>query len=165
MASTNTAQDLSGACILILYDDASMRSLIRGALARSGCKNILQSATGRGALQLFGDRTIDLVICDWMMEPMSGLEFLRELRRPERALSVPVIVLSMSSGPKDISRAEEFKINGWLAKPIVLQQSLDKIGVTIGQSSTNVSPDGSKSIAALSLSAQYRARVVDELQD
>src|SRR5580698_5332340 len=59
---------------------------------------------------------------DWMMLPMSGCEFLRELRRPERAIKVPVIALSASSEPRDVAMARQFTISGWLTKPIALPE-------------------------------------------
>src|SRR5438552_15543204 len=89
-----TTQDLSGVCILVLDDDPNMRSLVAGALLSHGCRNVLRSGVARDALDLFASRKIDLVISDWSMEPMSGLDFLRELRRPERRLNVPVIMLT-----------------------------------------------------------------------
>src|SRR5580692_7051351 len=112
-ASQATAQDLSGVSILVLDDDPNMRSLIRGALLRCRCDNVLLSGQARDALRLFSTRTIDLVILDWMMLPMSGYEFLRELRRPERAIKVPVIVLSAGSEPRDVAMAQQFTISGW----------------------------------------------------
>ncbi|HEY6434733.1 MAG TPA: response regulator, partial [Acetobacteraceae bacterium] len=124
-------QDLSGLCVLVLDDDANMRSLIRGTLARCGCHNVLQTGDAREALRLFSTRTIDLVISDWLMEPMSGLEFLQELRRPERRASMPVIMLTGVSDPKDIVKAQAHRISGWLVKPVAPQQLLDSIGAAL----------------------------------
>jgi DNA-binding response OmpR family regulator len=164
-ATSSTAQDLSGACILVLDDDPSMRSLIRGTLARCGCEKILQTGDAREALRLFTTRTVDLVICDWRMEPMSGLEFLRELRRPERALNVPVIMLTASSEPRDVLLAQPFKISAWLVKPIVPRQLLERIGAVLSLPDKSLSLDVDLSVEVARLADQYRAKLVNDLRD
>jgi two-component system chemotaxis response regulator CheY len=158
-------QDLSGVCVLVLDDDASMRSLIRGTLVRCGCKNVLQTGDAREALRLFASHTIDLVLCDWMMEPMSGLEFLRELRRPERNAHVPVIMLTATSNPKDILLAQPFRISDWLVKPISPQQLVERIGaaLTLPDKSLSLNHDLADEVARLA--DQFRARLVDTLRE
>src|SRR5258708_3256964 len=126
-ASGSTTQVLSGMCILVLDDDPNMRSLISGALLSAGCQDVLRCGLARDALRLFVSRKIDLVICDWSMEPMSGLEFLRELRRPERRLNVPVIMLTANSESLDIAKARKLDISGWLVKPIALPKLLERV--------------------------------------
>ena len=142
-----------------------MRSLIRGMLARCGCENILQSGNPREALQLFSTRTIDLVISDWRMEPMSGLDFLRELRRPERALNMPVIMLTASSEPQDVVLAQQFRISAWLVKPIVPRQLLERIGAVLSLPDKSLSLDGDLGAEVARLAAQYRAKLINDLRD
>jgi two-component system chemotaxis response regulator CheY len=164
-AGSSMAQDLSGACILVLDDDPNMRSLIRGTLARCGCQNILQSGDAREALRLFSTRAIDLVISDWRMEPMSGLEFLRELRRPERALNMPVIMLTASSEPQDVILAQQFKISAWLVKPIVPRQLVERIGTVLSLPDKSLSLDIDLGIEVARLADRYRAKLVNDLRD
>jgi two-component system chemotaxis response regulator CheY len=164
-AGSSTAQDLSGACILVLDDDPSMRSLIRGALARCGCQHILQTGDARDALRLFSTQTVDLVISDWRMEPMSGLEFLRELRRPERGLKMPVIMLTASSEPQDVVLAQQFKISAWLVKPIVPRELLERIGTVLSLPDKSLSLDKDLSVEVERLARQYRAKLVNDLRD
>lgn len=162
---SSTTQDLSGVGILILDDDPNMRSLVRGALSRCGCQNILQTGNGRDALQMFSSRTIDLVICDWSMAPMSGLEFLRELRRPERALKVPVIMLTASSEPQDVALAQPFNISGWLIKPIALPQLIERVSAVLTLSAQNLTLDKGYADEVARLAEQYRAKLVNDLRD
>jgi two-component system chemotaxis response regulator CheY len=159
------AQNLSGMCILVLDDDPNMRSLVAGALLSSGCRDVLRSGVARDALRLFASHKIDLVICDWSMEPMSGLDFLRELRRPERAQKVPVIMLTANSEPLDIALASKLNISGWLVKPIALPKLLERIG-TVLSLSNQPAPSEAELAAEVERQAEhYRARLVDELRD
>jgi two-component system chemotaxis response regulator CheY len=162
---TSTAQDLSGVCILVLDDDPNMRSLIRGVLARCGCQNVLMRGDARDALQLFSTRTIDLVICDWMMEPMSGLDFLRELRRPERALNVPVLMVTANSEPGDVALARQYKISGWLVKPITLPQLAERVSAVLTLSAKALATDTDYAAEVARLADQYRAKLVNDLRD
>jgi two-component system, chemotaxis family, chemotaxis protein CheY len=161
----STARDLSGLCILVLDDDPNMRSLVAGALLASGCRDVLRSGVARDALQLFASRKIDLVICDWSMEPMSGLDFLRELRRLERGLPVPVLMLTANAESLDIALARKLNICGWLVKPIALPKLLERIRAVL-----NLSADSSQSEKDLAAEAErhadhYRVRLADELRD
>jgi two-component system chemotaxis response regulator CheY len=160
----STAQDLSGVSILVLDDDANMRSLIRGALLRCHCQNVLLSSQASDALHLFSARTIDLVILDWMMTPMSGLEFLRELRRPERRIKVPVIVLSASSDPRDVAMAQQFNISGWLTKPITLPELIRQVSAVLTLSAVSPSLDQDLAGEVERLTERYRSKLVDDLR-
>jgi two-component system chemotaxis response regulator CheY len=162
-ASRSTAQDLSGVSILVLDDDPNMRSLIRGALLRCRCGNVMVSGQARDALQLFSSRSIDLVILDWMMLPMSGLEFLRELRRPERAIKVPVIVLSASSDPRDMATAQQYSISGWLTKPITLPELIKRISGALALPAEKLAVEQDFSADVAPLTERYRSKLADDL--
>lgn len=163
-ASQATAQDLSGVSILVLDDDPNMRSLIRGALLRCRCDNVLLSGQARDALRLFSTRTIDLVILDWMMLPMSGYEFLRELRRPERAIKVPVIVLSAGSEPRDVAMAQQFTISGWLTKPIALPELIRQISGVLALSAEKFTAEQDFAADVERLTERYRSKLADDLR-
>ena len=163
MSGQTTAQDLSGTCILVLDDDPTMRSLMHSALARHGCERILLCERGQDALDRFRDWTIDLIICDWSMEPMSGLAFLRELHKPERALNVPVIILSASGDPQELALAQDFGIQRWLLKPITLHNLIQQVSATLGQSASKAVTAKLSASARADLTKRYRNRLVGYL--
>ena len=121
-------QDLAGTCILTLDDDQLMRSIIKGFLAQCGCRDILQARNGAEALKLFAAHPIDLVICDWMMEPMNGFEFLTEMRKFDKDPRVPVIMLTGNSEPTDALAAQHLNIAAWLVKPIAFNRLIERVG-------------------------------------
>jgi two-component system chemotaxis response regulator CheY len=152
-------------CVLVLDDDPNMRSLVAGALMAGGCRDVLRSGVARDALRLFATRKIDLVICDWSMEPMSGLEFLRELRCPERALKVPVIMLTANSEPMDIAAARRLNISGWLVKPIALPQLMERIWSVLSLPAQPVTSEKELAAEVEQRLEHFRARLADELRD
>jgi two-component system, chemotaxis family, chemotaxis protein CheY len=81
----SVAAGLDGKKILIVDDDASMRLLIRRMLSRMGFANLVEAASGAEALQLLARVPVDLVLCDWNMPAMSGMELVQRARsfRPD----------------------------------------------------------------------------------
>ena len=71
----------SSASVLIVDDSATMRSILRDMLARLGFRSVEEAADGKAALAKVQARNFSLIISDWHMEPMSGIELLREVRR------------------------------------------------------------------------------------
>lgn len=75
MASFNSAS------VLVVDDSSTMRTILRGMLARLGFSSIEEAESGEAALSMLRSRSFSLVISDWNMGAMSGLDLLREFRR------------------------------------------------------------------------------------
>ena len=102
--------------ILIVDDEASMRTLIRRMLSRMGMANLLEAASGAEALQLLAATPVDLVICDWNMPAMSGMELFQRARSLK-----PDLVFLMLTGRADAeshAAALEAGVAAFLVKPI-----------------------------------------------
>lgn len=158
-------QDLSGLTILVLDDDANMRTLVRDILARHGCQKVLQKRDARDALDLFSSHSIDLVLSDWSMDPMSGLEFLHELRRPERDIRVPVIMLTANSEPHDMLLAKTLGINGWLVKPIAPQRLMSQVARVLSLSEQSILADDDLAEEMAVLAERYKSQLANDLRD
>src|SRR5580658_5928600 len=98
--------DLSTVSVMCIDDDAVIRSVIRFALQRHGCQDVVQAHGGIEALHLCAGRGFDLLICDYQMSPMNGLEFLRELAKTGLGEDWPVIMLSAETNPATIEEAK-----------------------------------------------------------
>jgi two-component system chemotaxis response regulator CheY len=158
-------QDLSGTRILTLDDDQTMRSIIRSVLAKSGCSEVVEASTGREALQLFGMDPVDLVICDWMMEPMDGFAFLTELRKSGKGANVPAIMLTANADPADAVKARHLNIAAWLVKPIAANRLLERICSVLSLPTQLFSLGKDPQIDLSSLADQYREKLAYELRD
>lgn len=107
---------------LIVDDNAFMRKLIGDVLEGLGfCRqNIFEAGDGQEALDLLADEKVDFIICDWRMEPVDGLAFLRKLRDPRNSPDafVPVIFCSAYTDEQLIERARDLGVNEVMTKPI-----------------------------------------------
>jgi two-component system response regulator len=112
--------------ILLIEDDADDVFLIRHACERAGLIGEISSAeNGLAAITLFEDfaaqaatdKAPEFIFLDLNMPVMSGLDFLRWLRSAAQWRTLPVIVLTTSEDPRDVSAAYELGANAYLVKP------------------------------------------------
>ena len=111
-----TATGIESKRILVVDDEASMRTLIRRTLSRMGMANLLEAASGAEALQLLAATPVDLVMCDWNMPAMSGMELFQRARSLK-----PDLVFLMLTGRADAeshAAALEAGVAAFLVKPI-----------------------------------------------
>src|SRR5258708_27590353 len=106
--------DLSNISIMCIDDDPVIRSVIRSALQRHLCRDVVQAHSGIEALDLCAGRNFDLVICDYQMSPMTGLEFLRELATTGLGDGWPVIMLSAETDPATVQEAQALGVCAWV---------------------------------------------------
>jgi two-component system chemotaxis response regulator CheY len=165
VASARDQQNLAGVRFLTLDDDPNMRSIIRSVLSQCGCREIMQAGDGRVALKLFGAHPIDLVICDWMMEPMNGLQFLTELRKFSKGAQVPVMMLTGNSEPADALSAQHLNIAAWLIKPIAPKEMIARISSVLSLPTQLFSIEDDLNVDLSSLSGQYRAKLANEVRE
>jgi len=108
--------------VLIIDDHAFTRLLIKEVLLTLGChtQNIHEAEDGATGLQILKNRPINLVFCDWQMEPMDGLSFMRTLRDPQKCAKpyIPVIFCSAFTQRELIEHARDSGVTEILSKPI-----------------------------------------------
>ena len=153
--------DLSSIRVLCIDDDAVMRSVIRSALQRRGCRDVVQANGGVDALDLCAGRTFDLVICDFQMSPINGLDFLRALTNSGLGEGWPVIMLSAETNPETIQEAQNLGVSAWVGKPVSVQTLIERVTAVLrlhGQIGGDVR-DGEM----LAMAERYHARLMAEL--
>ena len=123
--------DLSSVRVLCIDDDAVMRSVVRSALQRRGCRDVVQAHGGMDALDLCASRTFDLIICDVRMHPMSGLDFLRALANSGLGRGWPVIMLSGDTDPATIQEAQDLGISAWVGKPVSVHTLIERVSAVL----------------------------------
>ncbi len=116
---------------LIVDDNANMRSLLRTILTSLGMrsKNIIEAYCVKNAMAALGNGDIDLVITDWKMEPVSGIEFVRQLRNEETSPNpfIPIILLTGYTEKEHVLAARDAGVNEFLAKPISPKELYSRI--------------------------------------
>ncbi len=121
--------NLRGLSVLIVEDNFNFRVLLRNILKAMGVGHIEEAANGESALKLLANNECDLVITDWKMEPVDGLELARQLRRNDDSPNrfVPIIMISGFAEQERVMAARDAGINEFLAKPISAKALLSRM--------------------------------------
>jgi len=104
-------------CFLIVDDFHTMRDIIKNYLRLEGFLNIHMAANGAEAIKVLNKNKIDLIISDWNMPVMDGLELLKHIRSSERYPNVPLLMVTAETKKENISRAITAGINDFMVKP------------------------------------------------
>ena len=103
--------------ILIVDDYKTMLRIIRNLLKQLGFNNVDEATDGSMALQKLRDKDYGMVISDWNMEPMTGIQLLREVRADARLKSMPFIMITAESKAENVVAAKEAGVNNYIVKP------------------------------------------------
>ena len=103
--------------ILIVDDYKTMLRIIRNLLKQLGFENVDDAVDGSQALQKMREKPYGLVISDWNMEPMTGLQLLREVRSDKKLAAVPFIMITAESKTENVVAAKEAGVNNYIVKP------------------------------------------------
>jgi two-component system chemotaxis response regulator CheY len=118
--------------ILIVDDYSRMLRIIRGLLRQLGYDQVEEAADGAGALALLRQKPFRLVISDWNMEPMSGLELLRQVRADPALAALPFIMVTAEARAAKIAEAERAGVSGYIIKPFGAEALNLKIAAAVG---------------------------------
>jgi two-component system cell cycle response regulator DivK len=114
---------VAGEQILVVEDNAKNMTLLRDVLRATGYRTLEASTAGR-ALMLATEHGPSLVLMDIRLPDMDGLEALRRLRLDERTASIPVLAITAQAMKGDRERFEEAGFDGYLSKPVDIDQFL-----------------------------------------
>ena len=112
--------------ILIADDEANLRKLVHTTLEDPGCR-ILEAADGNAALDLAKREKPDLVLVDWMMPGLTGIEVMKALRADPATATVPIIMLTAKGQEKDREQAVKAGTDFYLIKPFSPLELLKKV--------------------------------------
>lgn len=112
--------DIAGLSFLIVDDNRHMRNLVKSILHAFGVKRVSEAEDGADALRELRTTPSDVVITDWVMEPVNGIELVRLLRTGDDSPNplIPIIMLTGHTEYWRIIEARDAGVNELLAKPI-----------------------------------------------
>lgn len=116
--------------VLIVDDYKTMLRIIRNLLKQINMTNVEEAADGAEALRKLRAGQFGLVISDWNMEPMSGMQLLQEVRGDHRLKTVPFIMVTAESKAENIVAARDAGVSNYIVKPFnaeTLQTKIDKV--------------------------------------
>lgn len=118
--------------ILLADDDEDIRTVFRLPLERLHFR-VLEAATGTIALDLTGQEHPDVLVLDWTMPGLTGIEILTALRQDPSTATIPVIMLSGKEEGSEQAQAVRLGAFAYLVKPVGPQQLLDTIQEALRQ--------------------------------
>jgi two-component system, chemotaxis family, chemotaxis protein CheY len=121
--------------ILVVDDFSTMRRIIKGLLQDLGFSNITEADDGLTALPLLKSGNFELLITDWNMPGMQGVELLRQVRADERLKKLPVLMLTAEAKREQIVEAAQAGVNGYVIKPFTAATLKEKIEKIFGKPS------------------------------
>jgi two-component system chemotaxis response regulator CheY len=119
--------------ILVVDDYQTMVRIVRNLLQQLGFDNIDDASDGASALVKLREKTFGLVISDWMMEPMSGLELLREVRADPGLKALPFIMITALNRKDCAAKAEQAGADAYIVKPFNAETLSEKIAAAVGR--------------------------------
>ncbi len=126
---TDEKKDMS---ILIVDDYKTMLRIIRNLLNEVGFRNIDEATDGVTALESLRTRPYDLVISDWNMEPMTGLELLKTVRADNSLKKLPFIMVTAEAKTENVVAAKQAGVNNYIVKPFNADTLKTKMSSVIG---------------------------------
>jgi two-component system chemotaxis response regulator CheY len=118
--------------VLVVDDYNTMRRIVSNLLGQIGFHNIDEAEDGSSALRKLRQRSFGLVISDWNMKPMSGLELLKEVRADGTLKETPFIMITAESKTENVVAAKEAGVNNYIVKPFNADTLKKKIEAVLG---------------------------------
>lgn len=113
--------------ILVVDDQGSIRAVFQAFLKDLGFENVLSAIDGEDSVHILEKNPIDLIICDWAMPKLSGLEVLRVVRAAEETKTLPFMMVTSSSEIAKVQQAVELGVSDYLIKPFQPGQLCQKV--------------------------------------
>jgi two-component system, OmpR family, phosphate regulon response regulator PhoB len=119
--------------ILVVEDEQPIRDLIAFGLRRAGC-DVALAEHSQSALASVGDRRPDLILVDWMLPDMSGLELVRQLRRDANTRDIPIVMLTARADEADKVAGLESGADDYVTKPFSARELIARIQAVLRRS-------------------------------
>ena len=121
--------------ILIVEDEAALATMLRYNLEKQGFR-VEEATDGQEAIDRIAEATPDLVLLDWMLPVMSGIEVCRQIRRRPNTRDLPVIMLTARTEDQDAVRGLNTGADDYITKPFSIEALLARIRALLRRSST-----------------------------
>lgn len=116
--------------ILIVEDEPDVLLLLENRVRGAG-HDVSSAMDGETALDMLGDKRPDLVVLDWMMPKLSGIDVLERLRESDPDHGVKVLMLTAKAQQSDIDRAFSAGADDYIVKPFSSRDLIERIGALI----------------------------------
>jgi len=119
--------------VLIVDDYKTMLRIVRNILRQLNFSNVDEAMDGSEALEMLRSDDYGLVISDWNMEPMTGIELLRAVRSDDKLKSLPFIMVTAESKTENVRTAAEAGVSNYIVKPFNAETLKSKMTSVLGE--------------------------------
>jgi two-component system chemotaxis response regulator CheY len=113
--------------VLIVDDFATMRRILKNILKQIGFKNISEAENGKAALKELRNEKFDLVLCDWNMPEMPGIELLNQVRSDDQLKAIPFVMVTAEAKRENILEAVKAGVSSYIVKPFTAETINEKL--------------------------------------
>ena len=113
--------------VLIVDDFATMRRILKNIIRQIGFSNIAEAENGKNALKLLKSEPIDLVLCDWNMPEMAGIDLLNAVRGDAQLKSMPFVMVTAEAQKENILEAVKAGVSSYIVKPFTAETVEEKL--------------------------------------
>ncbi len=116
--------------VLVVDDFSTMRRIVKNILRQLGFSNISEADDGTTAVGILEREKVDLIISDWNMPQMTGIELLRHVRSTEEIKDTPFLMVTAEAQQENIIEAVKAKVSNYIVKPFTadtLNEKIEKI--------------------------------------
>lgn len=124
--------------ILVIDHFSTMRRIIKNLLRELGFNNVSEADDGKTGLTALQSSNFDLLITDWNMPGMPGIDLLKAVRADDNLKSLPVLMVTAEANKQQIIEAAQAGVNGYVVKPFTAHTLKDKIIKIFDRSSSGV---------------------------
>lgn len=121
--------------ILIVEDEPEIRELLNFALTRAGFE-VAEAESGEKALQYLDQKLPDLMVVDWMLPGMSGVELAKRVRKDELAGTMPLLMLTARTDESDLLKSFAHGIDDYMSKPFSPKELIVRIKALLRRAGT-----------------------------
>lgn len=119
--------------VLIVDDYKTMLRIVGNLLRQIGFENIVEATDGTMALEKIAEQDFDIIISDWNMEPMSGLELLKNVRAQEKTKNIPFIMVTAETKTENVVAAKQAGVTNYVIKPFNANTLKQKLVAAVGE--------------------------------
>ena len=113
--------------VLVIDDFATVRRIIKETLKSAGYKSIIEAEDGKIALKILEKEEIRLIICDWIMPNMSGIELLKTVKNTDNLKNIPFIMVTAEGQKGNVIEAINAGVDNYIVKPFSPETLKDKV--------------------------------------
>jgi two-component system chemotaxis response regulator CheY len=118
--------------IMIVDDYSTMLRILRNLLRQLEFNNVEEANNGGDALQKLREGPFNLIISDWNMQPMTGLELLKEVRADAKLKHIPFIMVTAESKTDNVIAAKQAGVSNYIVKPFNAETLKTKMASVLG---------------------------------